>query len=166
MAAFRVLSLTDFFPNMSCRILSSGSSGVWLFLCAALDDWQEWMLPYFWLYALLDCMLLYGHNRRGALRADTEDNSTVTSHSNGGKDVDHSLAGEEDKSEGVTPTLAKVTPSLSSSSPPSSHSRLRGRTPSLLQHSTLQRYPRKTEALTFQFLQLLSARLTSFSAGA
>ncbi|CBZ51974.1 conserved hypothetical protein [Neospora caninum Liverpool] len=28
----------------------------------AVDDWQETMLPYFWLYALLDCMLLYAHN--------------------------------------------------------------------------------------------------------
>ncbi|PFH36427.1 hypothetical protein BESB_046190 [Besnoitia besnoiti] len=28
----------------------------------AIDDWREPMLPYFWLYALLDCMLLYAHN--------------------------------------------------------------------------------------------------------
>ncbi|KEP65137.1 UNVERIFIED_CONTAM: hypothetical protein HHA_242640 [Hammondia hammondi] len=28
----------------------------------AADDWQEPMLPYFWLYSLLDCMLLYAHN--------------------------------------------------------------------------------------------------------
>ncbi|PHJ15243.1 hypothetical protein CSUI_010946 [Cystoisospora suis] len=111
----------------------------------ALDDWQEWMLPYFWLYALLDCMLLYGHNRRKALPADTGDDSKKTSYSNGAKDVDHSLAGEKDKSGRGVPTLAKVPPApLSSSSPPSSsHSRVRGDggASSLLQHSSLQRYP-------------------------
>nr|PIM02659.1 hypothetical protein TGCOUG_242640 [Toxoplasma gondii COUG] len=32
----------------------------------AADDWQEPMLPYFWLYSLLDCMLLYAHNHPSA----------------------------------------------------------------------------------------------------